>query len=76
MTVAELIDRLSEMDPEAQVRLATQPAWPLQFEVGDVVPGAETPADAAHDGRGPIVWLTEGGHPTSSPYAPASVFDY
>lgn len=36
MTVQELIERLSELDPEATVRLATQPSWPLAFEMGGV----------------------------------------
>ena len=41
MTVAELIERLQDMDPEAEVRLATQPSWPLQSTVRGVASQAE-----------------------------------
>lgn len=36
MTVAQMIERLQEMDPEAEVRLATQPSWPLEYHVAGV----------------------------------------
>jgi hypothetical protein len=37
MTVDELITKLEAMDPEAQVRLATQPNYPFEYTVGQVV---------------------------------------
>jgi hypothetical protein len=37
MTVQELIDALSAMDPEAEVRLAQQPGWPFECSVGEVL---------------------------------------
>lgn len=37
MTVAELIEQLQSMNPEAPVRLAIQPSWPFEHEVGRVV---------------------------------------
>lgn len=39
MNITELIEILTEMaesNPEAEVRLATQPNWPLAFHVGGV----------------------------------------
>lgn len=37
MTVQELIDELSSMDaPDAEVRLAFQPSYPLQYRIGGV----------------------------------------
>ncbi|MFF2571057.1 hypothetical protein [Streptomyces sp. NPDC058084] len=37
MTVAELIKQLEQVDPEAQVRLATQPNYPFEYTLGEVV---------------------------------------
>lgn len=85
MTINELIERLQEAAEdgfgESEVRLATQPSWPLQFTVGGVV----TPDDrACARGQEPdeereeswlVVYITEGRHPDDSPYAPAGVFE-
>ena len=40
MTVTELMELLEDQNPEAEVLIATQPNWPLQFSVGDVVNNA------------------------------------
>ena len=37
MTVGELIERLESCDPDAEVLMAHQPSWPLQFTVAGVV---------------------------------------
>lgn len=37
MIVADLIRTLQDMDPEAEVRIATQPTYPLTHAIGDVV---------------------------------------
>lgn len=38
MTVSELIQALEDLDaPDAEIRLAFQPSWPLQYGIGDVV---------------------------------------
>lgn len=80
-TVAQLIERLEEIaeeHPDAEVLLATQPSWPLQFEISGVAVSdefAEIPDDpcVAHDERGcaeciaeqfpTTVYIVEGGHP-------------
>lgn len=53
MNVQNLIDTLSAMDPDAEVRLAMQPSWPMEYTVDDVV---EFTGYA-----GPTVYLAEGG---------------
>lgn len=50
MTVAELIELLSDLDPEAEVRLAVQPSWPFEHHLA--------PEVAEVGGR---VWLAESG---------------
>jgi len=37
MTTYELIQILNDMDPDAEVKLATQPNWPFQHSIGEVV---------------------------------------
>ncbi|TQE33049.1 hypothetical protein [Streptomyces ipomoeae] len=37
MTVADLIAKLERMAPEAKVRLATQPGYPFEYTLGEVV---------------------------------------
>ena len=36
MNVQELIESLSDLPPDAEVRLASQPAWPFEFAVSRV----------------------------------------
>ncbi|PZT71519.1 hypothetical protein [Streptomyces sp. AC1-42T] len=36
MTVADLIELLEELDPEAKVRAATQPNYPFEYRIGKV----------------------------------------
>lgn len=37
MTVKELIEQLSDMNPSAEIRLAIQPNYPLEFDVQDEI---------------------------------------
>jgi hypothetical protein len=77
MTVEELIALLEDCDPDAEVRLAHQPSWPLAFELR----GVAVPDDAGYEGDEAdapapgVVWLVEGGHPDGSPYAPGYLWD-
>jgi len=57
MTAAELIEMLEELDPETEIRLMTQPAWPFEwslrsrlYQPTDVEPCAECGSDMI--GRG------------------------
>jgi hypothetical protein len=54
MTVAELIEMLEDVNPEAAVRLADQPGCPLAMQLHGVVPEDE---DAVTDA---VVWLVAG----------------
>ena len=58
MTVQELIDQLSYIDPEAQVRFASQPNWPYEHEIDDVV--AVEVEDRERAAPVEIVYLAEG----------------
>lgn len=37
MNVAELMERLEGMDPDAEVRIAEQPEWPFEYSIHEVV---------------------------------------
>ena len=54
MTIAELMEALQGCDPDAEVRLAHQPSWPLEYALREV---AEVLVD--HDGPA-VVYLVEG----------------
>lgn len=67
MTVSELIERLEEMDPEAEVRLMTQRHYPLEAKLHGVCESAELRrGDDGEDDDDevqevePIVYLVEG----------------
>lgn len=80
MTVAELMEILESADPEAEVRLAMQPSYPLQHRVRGVVTRDDLESEAVEeedfdemekfDG---IVWIVEGGQVYDEPYLPGVV---
>lgn len=41
-TVAELIERLQEHDPDAPLAIASQSAWPMEYTLADVASTDET----------------------------------
>ncbi len=58
MTAAELIELLSGVDPDTEVRLAEQPRWPFEYEIEDVVEvrmGADLEENAALDAAGAVL---------------------
>lgn len=67
MTVQELIETLSQMNPNAEVRIAHQPSWPFELSVGSVV-SAEDAFEAPEDDEDEpeelpnleVVWIGEG----------------
>jgi hypothetical protein len=78
MTVQELIDRLANLDPSAEVLIATNPAWPIARTIVAVTETRTDPemddysreAEPGEDAQA-IVWLASGDMPWSaSPYAP------
>lgn len=56
MTVGELMERLSDLPEDAEVRVAEQPAYPMEYRVGDPVLVQELLV------AGPVVYLPEAGH--------------
>lgn len=87
MNVRDLIERLQDCDPTAEVLLAHQPSWPLQFQVRGIASSEDLAMDtecgdhghyncddcAAANGE-PVVYPVEGGHP-AHPYAPRAAWD-
>lgn len=64
MTIADLINILEEFDPSSQIRMAHQPAWPLEATIGFVKQDPETET----------VYICE--HPDHSDgYAPDCIYD-
>jgi hypothetical protein len=76
MTVGELLALLEDMDEDAEVRIATQPSWPLAFHLGGVAEGADAAdEDEMRNDPAPVVWLVAGGSPSDSPYAPSAAWE-
>lgn len=48
MTVQEFINELEGLDPEMEVRFASQPSWPFEYSIKSILPVGE------------IVYLEEG----------------
>jgi hypothetical protein len=74
MTVGDLRALLENLDDEAEVRLATQPSWPLAFHLAGVTTSQELfereQEVFADEDTSEVVWLVAGDHPSDSPYAP------
>ncbi|MEU6395411.1 hypothetical protein ABZ867_00235 [Streptomyces cinnamoneus] len=66
MTVADLIQHLSEVDPSARVRLAINPFFPMAHKMGAVT------MDTDQEGR-PIVYLAEDAEAVQYGYLPRPV---
>ena len=68
MKVAELIDILEEMDPDAEVLIGSAPAWPFEYSIAGVTTREDALAEAEgeddpvyEDSKGPSdVFLLEG----------------
>jgi hypothetical protein len=76
VTVAELIARLEQSDPEAEVLLAHQPGWPLRFTIAGVCDWEGVEDDDDHVAMdAPVVYICEGQQPDGTPYAPGELWD-
>ena len=58
MTVADLIEELKWMPEEAEVRFASQPNWPFEYSIDDVV-SVEIENRRTGEAEG-VVYLAEG----------------
>lgn len=85
-TVQELIDRLSEFDPDAVVQVAIQPSYPLTVSLRGVTSDSERGEEMpGNSGEQPpegldtpdVVWLvTSSSAPYGvNPYAPKELWD-
>ena len=54
VTVTDLRQALEACDPDAEVRLASQPAWPFEYAIDSTNPAVEVEGDT------PVVYLGEG----------------
>lgn len=60
MLISELIEQLMDIQstyPDAEVRLAMQPAWPFEFSIHSVTP---ITLEADQGEEVPVVYLSEG----------------
>jgi hypothetical protein len=55
VTVTDLIQELEGCDPDAEVRIAQQPAWPLEYAIDPANPAVEVDLDGTT-----VVYLGEG----------------
>ena len=80
MTVRDLIEYLEAYDDDAEVRLATQPEWPLAFQIASVMGADEISAESDYpdeeptEAEEPIVWIASGSHPSDNPSAPGGAW--
>jgi hypothetical protein len=58
MRVRELIEELEGMNPEAEVRFASQPSWPFEYNIQGVVEC--NPEDESDNEPAEVVYLVEG----------------
>lgn len=59
MTVAELMETLSEFNPDSEVRLASQPRWPFEYSVSNVVSAISDETGLGADALA-VVYIAEG----------------
>lgn len=78
MTVSELIEMLQQHDGDAEVRIATQPNYPMALSVDGV---ASLYGEADYDDEDGdqttegVVWIATGECLLENPYAPSGVWD-
>jgi hypothetical protein len=77
MTVADLLDKLTRLDPDAEIRLALQPNYPFQYNIDAVVQvpvlNDRDAADiGAPEGAKNVVYISERGQVHHQPYLPAA----
>lgn len=78
MKVSELIEVLSRCDPDKEIRLATQPNYPLAFHLRGVYdPDTAEPwdEDTPKDEDASKVWLVEGAQAQNPYEVPRDAFD-
>jgi hypothetical protein len=66
-TISDLLEEFQQFDPDAEVRLATQPSWPFEWSLSNTDPAVEVDLDGQ-----PVVYLVEG---TQLGYLPGAVRD-
>lgn len=76
MNVLQLIEQLQDMPEDAEVRIAGQPSYPMQYFVDAAVEvHFDSDADEGEEEAATIVYIVEGGQPYDSPYLPGAASD-
>lgn len=87
MNVKDLIALLAQYDEDAEVRLATQPSWPLQYQIAgvasleEVVMGDQCDehgnwhCDECAENAPAVVYIAEGNGFGDDPYASSAVWE-
>ena len=76
MKVSELIGMLQDYDEDAEVRLATQPSYPLQAHIKGVADSTMLEDYDEEEGSDSlVVWILEGSQPRDTPYASRELWD-
>lgn len=85
MTVSELRDLLADLPGDAEVRMATQPHWPMASQLRGIATGSSIAGETQCDEHGyyscddctddSVVWLVEGDSIFDDPYAPRAAWD-
>jgi hypothetical protein len=87
MKVRELQEMLEGYDPDDEIRVATQPNYPIAVElvgVTDTMKIIEAECDfypnddvfeAEFEARGQVIWLVTGSSPYDQPYAPRACWE-
>lgn len=80
MRIEELIEELqdlAEQYPDAEVRIAHQPSWPLQYTISEVVASEgnydEEDGYDEEQTEDDVIYIAEGSQVRDNPYLPSSV---
>jgi hypothetical protein len=66
-TLDDLLDELQQFDPDAEVRLATQPSWPFEWSLSTTSPAVEVDLDGQ-----PVVYRSRARSSATCPAPPAT----
>lgn len=72
MTVQDLIEQLSFMNPNSVVRFASQPSWPFEYSISEVIEIQNQEEEGEEEEAHTTVYFVEG---TQEGYLPRHVKD-
>lgn len=60
MKVADLLEILEDANPEAEIRFAAQPSWPMEYTVRDAIVYNEQDGQDINPESADFIYLVEG----------------